>query len=197
MRPKAAAGCAPIRTGCGPLHRGAPSGLAAIVRAYRAECRQRAHAELDTFAAEPSLSTAVRRASFAQTPDGRRYHHQRRLPRATLEAVFSLVRRLPLARCGSFHELHEILREAIGPVHGVGRLMIYDTALRIGAKLGLEPDRVYLHAGTLDGARNLGLDWRAESVELRELPVELRRLKAHEVEDVLCIYKDRLMRGAA
>ena len=27
--------------------------------------------------------------------------------------------------------------------HGIGELTIYDTALRIGAKLGLRPQRVY------------------------------------------------------
>jgi hypothetical protein len=197
MRPTAVAGCAPVGHGCVPRHRGTPSGLAAIVRSYRAQCARRALAELETFGAEPSLSSAVRRASFATTPDGKRYHHQRRLSTATLEALHALLRRAPLARCRSFHELHTMVRRVIGPVPGVGRLMIYDTALRIGAKLGLEPERVYLHAGTRDGARNLGLDWRAESVEMKELPAELRRLKAHQVEDVLCIYKDRLMRGAA
>ena len=197
MRPKAAAGCAPVGRGCAPRHRGAPSGLAAIVRSYRAQCERRALAELETFAAEPSLWSAVRRASFATAPDGKRYHHQRRLSTATLEAVHSMLQREPLAKCRSFHELHDMLREAIGPVHGVGRLMIYDTALRLGAKLGLEPERVYLHAGTRDGARNLGLDWRAESVEMKDLPMELHKLKARQVEDILCIYKDRLMRGAA
>lgn len=188
MRPKNSLGCAALR-------RRAPSGLAAIVRSYRAQCESRALAELATFAAEPTLSSAVRRASYAETPEGKRYHHQRRLSTGTLEAVHSMLTRAPLAKCHSFHELHEVVRDSIGPVHGVGRLMIYDTALRIGAKLRLEPDRVYLHAGTREGARNLGLDWRAESVEMKEFPDELRRLKAHNVEDVLCIYKDRLTRG--
>lgn len=70
--------------------------------------------------------------------------------------------------------------------------MVYDTALRIGAKLGLEPERVYLHAGTRVGARALGLDWRAPSILSQDLPSQLRLLPAWQVEDLLCIYKEYL-----
>ena len=67
--------------------------------------------------------------------------------------------------------------------------MVYDTVLRIGAKLDLFPDRVYLHCGTREGARALGLKWRDPWLKVDELPRELRRLKPHEIEDFLCIYK--------
>jgi hypothetical protein len=72
--------------------------------------------------------------------------------------------------------------------------MIYDTAVRIGAKLDMSPDRVYLHAGTRAGARVLGLEWRADSVELSALPSAFRGLPGFEVEDILCIYKHDLLR---
>ena len=175
----------------------APSGLAAIVRSYRIRCEARAQAELQTFTDEPTLFSAVQRASLAQDLKGKRYHHQRRLSPSTLQVVLATLRHAPLAACRSFHELHELVRREIGPLHGVGRLMIYDTALRIGAKLGLEPDRVYLHAGTRQGARNLGLDWRARFIEVNDLPAELRALPPQQVEDILCIYKDHLGSGAA
>jgi hypothetical protein len=71
-------------------------------------------------------------------------------------------------------------------------LTIYDTALRIGASLGLEPQSVYLHAGTRFGARRLGLDWRAETIPVSALPPPLRKLKPREIEDLLCIFADRL-----
>jgi hypothetical protein len=51
---------------------------------------------------------------------------------------------------------------------------------------------VYLHAGTRRGARALGLDHGSDSVSPNQLPPALRRLQPHEVEDVLCIYKDWL-----
>lgn len=82
--------------------------------------------------------------------------------------------------------------EAIGSIRGVGELLVYDTALRIGAKLELMPDRVYLHSGTRRGARSLGLPFKMRLISIAELPVPLRSLKQHEVEDCLCIFKDLL-----
>ena len=40
----------------------------------------------------------------------------------------------------------------------MGELVVYDTALRIGARFGLEPEKVYVHRGTREGVRKLGLD---------------------------------------
>ncbi len=71
----------------------------------------------------------------------------------------------------------------------VGELTVYDTALRIGAHFGLEPTRVYLHAGTRVGARVLDLDDRQSTIEMDELSAPMQRLLAREAEDLLCIYK--------
>ena len=57
-----------------------------------------------------------------------------------------------------------------------------------------EPDRVYLHSGTREGARALGLAAERSFLPMDELPPELRRLKPREVEDLLCIYKGELKR---
>jgi hypothetical protein len=81
---------------------------------------------------------------------------------------------------------------AARPVRGIGKLYVYDTAIRLGAYLQLFPLQVYLHAGTRSGARALGLDYRVNSVSPTYLPAALQQLKPHEVEDVLCIYKDWL-----
>jgi hypothetical protein len=78
------------------------------------------------------------------------------------------------------------------PVDGIGELYIYDTALRIGAKLNLLPSRIYLHAGARVGARALGFAGRLKYIELRDLPKEFQKLEPHEIEDVLCIFKDKL-----
>jgi hypothetical protein len=77
--------------------------------------------------------------------------------------------------------------------HTLDRLKAIDRALRIGAKLGLQPTKEYLHAGTRVGARTLGLDWRAPVVDVRDLPRPLRTLAPHEIEDVLCVFKSRLV----
>src|ERR1700730_9584939 len=76
-------------------------------------------------------------------------------------------------------------------VPGIGELYVYDTALRLGAKLGVFPEKVYLHACTRIRVRNLGLDARSTALRMASLRRALRSLKPREVEDVLCIFKDR------
>lgn len=71
----------------------------------------------------------------------------------------------------------------------MGALTIYDTAVKIGAHLGLEPTSVYLHTGTRDGARALGLDVRGGTIPIDSLPPEFARLDADEIEDCLCMFK--------
>ena len=83
------------------------------------------------------------------------------------------------------------MQGAIGSILGIGGLTVYDTTLCIGAKLGVFPRCIYLHNGTRRGARALGLNWRTSVLSVAECPRELRRLKPHEIEDCLCIFKDR------
>jgi len=166
--------------------------LAVVVRDYLRRFRSRAAAELNSFESEPTLSSAITRAAAAERPDGRRYDHQRRLSQSTLREVERSLSGVPLGSCQSFEELHTEIERRILPIRGVGELMVYDTALRIGAKLGLLPNRVFLHRGTRLGARALALDWRARLLEPSALPPALRSRPPHEVEDILCIYKAHL-----
>jgi hypothetical protein len=129
---------------------------------------------------------------LARTPEGKRYNHQRRLCHGLLQVVARKLGRARLNLATDFDDLHAKIEEVIGSLHGVGELMVYDTALRIGAKLNHWPKRVYLHAGTRAGARALGLDWRAKSLPMSAFPKVLQQLKPYEVEDVLCIFKDQL-----
>ncbi|SRR5581483_493743 len=167
--------------------------LDAIVRKYRRDNLAKASRELDAFRTM-TFDDAVVHASLAERFDGRRnrwlrYDHQRRIPRASLEKVQRRLRKAPLKQCGTFHELLTVVDEATEEVPKVGELMVYDTALRIGANLGLEPDRVYLHAGTRVGARKLGFGASAHWIDRRDLPETLRSLPPWQVEDILCIFK--------
>jgi hypothetical protein len=171
------------------------SDLEATIRMYREEYRFDTLKQLRSFAHEPTLQSAVKRASLAMRPDGKRYGHQRRLSRGVLTKMLGRLSPAKLKGSSSFHELHESVEEAIGRIRGVGKLTVYDTALRIGAKLRLKPDHVYLHSGTREGARALGLNWRAPFLHRRELPPTLRRIPAWEVEDLLCIFKDAFGRS--
>ena len=82
-------------------------------------------------------------------------------------------------------------------MRGIGELAVYDITCRIGAFLDIRPERIYLHAGTRDGARALGLGLRGASVRKADLPGDFGRLSPAEIEDCLCIYKSDIQRLTA
>ena len=173
-----------------------PSDLEAIVAHYIQHRREGAQGFLQHFANQRTLDAAVEKAAMAWWPDGKRHPHQRRIPCAVLTRAKELLLRADLSVASSFEELHAVVVETIGGVNGVGELMVYDTAHRIGAFLGLEPRLVFLHSGTRAGAKALGLDHRAGTLDMKELPSAFRRLRPHEVEDCLCIYKAEFQQGS-
>ncbi|MDQ3754713.1 MAG: hypothetical protein M3371_08280 [Acidobacteriota bacterium] len=165
-----------------------------IIRHYNAHHRPNKHKELNWFRRQPSLEAVLSVAAKAENDRGLRYSHQYRITRKAIQEANRLLleKHDELQRCNSFHELWLLIRKILKPAVGLGELYIYDTALRIGAYLNLLPDRVYLHAGTRTGAKAFGIvSQQKEWIDLDELPNILRELSAHEVEDILCIYKDK------
>ena len=166
--------------------------FAGIVRDYTSRYRESARRELRFYALQPSLEYAIREATLSRLPSGKRHPHQRRIPLRVLQSaerqLQAIAAQLRAAR--SFAELHRLIERRIKPIHGIGDLATYDIAHRIGAYLRREPEAVYLHAGTREGARALNLGGR--TIQLRELPPGLRKLSAAEIEDCLCIYKEAL-----
>lgn len=103
-----------------------------------------------------------------------------------------LLNELELLRSAeTFADLYDRLQSL--RIKFVGPLTVYDTAFRIGAKLGLEPELVYLHRGTLAGAVLLGFSKRPH-LKMEELPSAFQGLRPYEVEDCLCIYKKDIKR---
>lgn len=147
---------------------------------------------MDFYRSLRSLAEVVDRAGSARTPNGLRHSHQRRIPASVLQAAHATLSRADFGWCHTFEDLHQALSGLILGIRGIGELMVYDTALRIGAYLGLEPETVYLHAGTRTGARALGLRGEGGRLAMSRLPAALRQLSAREAEDCLCIYKDAL-----
>ena len=168
------------------------SELKKIARSYVQNCRRHAQAELAYFQGLQTPEEALTRAATARLRNGK-HSHQNRIPPAVLEEsrrrLVDNLRRIKNAQ--SFDDLFDLVERISGPIHGIGELAVYDTALRIGARFGLEPTKVYLHAGTRDGAKKLlGINGRRKTIELEELPAALRSFSAREIEDLLCIYKD-------
>jgi hypothetical protein len=150
--------------------------------------------ELSLFRDAPTDEDAISNAALARDPETRKRHpHQRRIPPASLEASKRrLLKNLTLVRSTtSFEELIELVDHLIRPLDRVGELVVYDTALRIGARFGLEPKKVYVHCGTRDGIRKLGLDSRRDTIEMDEIPAPIWKLEPREAEDFMCAYDDR------
>jgi hypothetical protein len=168
--------------------------LKTIVEHYGRNHRRKASSELRWFEIQKTLEDAVATAALAQTPSGKRFDHQRRIPRQVLKRAEEVLlgSLAQLKQCATFSALHLLVAERVRPIQGIGELYIYDTALRIGAKLGIAPERVYLHAGTRVGARNLGLSGERKTIAVSEVPEALRVLEPREIEDVLCIYAEQI-----
>jgi hypothetical protein len=163
----------------------------AILRHYDMHHRPRVEQEHAWFAKSASIEEAISRAALATDERGKRFHHQRRIPRRALETARDelLQHQEEIRNAADFDALLAIITHAVGDVHRTGELYAYDTALRISYYLDLLP-RVYLHAGTRAGARALHLPHNNESINANDLPPALRHRPAHEVEDILCIYKE-------
>jgi hypothetical protein len=164
-----------------------------LVAVYKSRNRPNVDQLLSGFRQLESLDTAVRIAASGLGPNGKRHPHQRRLKQYALDqATLRLLRaRNRIAMCRSFDALIRLVRERTREVKGFGELAVYDTALRIGAFKRLAPTRAYLHAGARQGAHVLGLIGNRGSLDPTECPVPLSTLRAHEIEDFLCVYKDQ------
>lgn len=167
-----------------------------IVSRYIREYRADASAEMEEYRTEKNLTAAIRRAALCEFSNGKRHPHQYRIPRRLLELgedrLQTAARRLTTAR--DFDAVHEIVNRAIGSLHGIGKLVVYDIAHRIGSYLGKEPKLVYLHRGTKKGAAILG--FQGERLDPKLLPAAFKKLSSAEIEDCLCIYKDELLGGS-
>jgi hypothetical protein len=168
------------------------------IRTYITQIRPCVDKELNWFRQQPTLSEAIYLAALAINSKCKRYSHQRRLSKTALEQARDILleneKEIELCRSQDFDDLFALLERLLVPVKGVGELYVYDTALRIGARIGLLPKRVYLHAGTRVGAKALGFDGNSKVLEVSQLPDWLHQLQPHEIEDVLRIFKDKLMK---
>jgi hypothetical protein len=170
------------------------TGLEALVDEYIRQFRRDRQRELRYFQIARTDEDAISAAALARLPNGKKHPHQNRNPPASLgESRRRLLDNLSEIRSAtSFQELIELVEQLIRPLDRMGEMVVYDTALRIGARFGLEPEKVYVHRGTRDGIRKLGLEARRETIEMDEFPVPIRKLTPREAEDFLCVYKATL-----
>lgn len=167
--------------------------LSDVIDDYIRGHRLSATAEMAFFRNE-SFPVAIEYAALYKKADGHRHKHGYRRQLPALEEAHRRLRVISeeLRKCSSFEALHTVVEGEIRGIRDIGPLTVYDVATRIGAHLHLEPEKVYLHSGTKEGAKALGLGARRKTLEPADLPVEFGRLTAREIEDCLCLYKDDL-----
>jgi hypothetical protein len=164
-----------------------------IIRTYIKQFRPLTQMEFDWFRSQPTLRDAIENAALAKDQCGKKYSHQWRIPRAVLEKAKTILasQEQGINQVASFDDLYSLINTLLESLDGIGELYVYDTALRMGAYLGHFPKKVYLHAGTRQGAIALGFG-RKNALEMFELPDAFQQLEPFEVEDILCIFKNKL-----
>lgn len=163
-----------------------------VVKDYISDSRNENRKQFLFYANQPSFKLALKNAAFALTTQNKRHSHQYRITKVALEKSYDILSQRNLSKYLTFEELFKTIESSLTPIKGIGPLTIYDTTLRIGAYLNLEPKKIYLHAGTLIGAKHLGVSNPQKSLFKYELPVEFHILSESEIEDCLCIYKENL-----
>lgn len=153
----------------------------------KGECNSAFHRAKTALTIDDAIKIAT-----AQNCEKRKEPHQYRIQDENLAKFCNnlLQKKYTFKSVVCFSDLHRIISEC--KVDGIGKLCIYDTANRIGAFLGIGPEKVYLHAGTKDGAEKLlGRRLKCDCISKADLPNTFQRedLSCAEIEDILCRYK--------
>lgn len=170
--------------------------LSDIIRCYKRNKSKGFERYLTFYKKQNTLADAIEKAACARYWNNKkqsenRHPHQRLISENVLRKVKKNLMPLQrkIKRCRDFIGLKQIVDNAA--VKKFGALAVYDTVLRIGAHLGIRPKKIYLHCGSLKGAKiffsNLIKD---KHLELCPFPRKLKALGAMHIENLLCICKD-------
>ena len=140
---------------------------------------------------ELSFREACKRAFFMVGNPDKRDSHQWVFRKSDLHAMAAEVARseTALTQSRSFGGLYGAVERALGLKAGRKPLLVYDVTRRLGFRLGVDPDEVYLHAGVAKGASALkaGLG-KPRKRPLADFPTSIRtRLDPGQAEDFLCL----------
>ena len=166
---------------------------------YKNDYRKATTEEIKAFKNMTSITDVIEKAALMTIGKDKRHPHHRLKSKKTLETAKDILlkNQTEISKAYNFHNLHEIIIKALNGTKGIGPLYCYDTAFLIGAHLGKLPEKIYLHAGTKKGAKNMAIDIMSKKyIGIKDLPCheifERSSLKLYEIEDFLCIYKEEL-----
>lgn len=165
-----------------------------IIRHYKKLRQEHPDTWIEHCKNQKSLEDAIVYAALAENHLGKRNNHQKRREKINLEkfAANLVDKKTEIQKAKSFDGLLTIVENC--KIKGIGPLTFYDTAQRIGAKIRLFPEHIYLHAGTKTGAEKLlGKRLKVKFINKTDLPSPFQNvhLTNGEIEDILCIYKDK------
>jgi hypothetical protein len=145
--------------------------------------------------------TQAQRSSLEaiKTATGKSNHQKRIVPARLIEFAERLIENhIAISNAKNFDELIRIVQEKGNEIKGIGTLAVYDISLRIGAYLGFEPEKIYIHAGTKVGAINLLGNENVKGRHTFEKEVFVTKCAAFQelcpadIENFLCINKKKL-----
>jgi len=141
---------------------------------------------------QKSLEDAIKVAVKSKNKNGNTEPHQRRIYKDVYPNFLNNLLNVKdkIKNVKNFDELINIIFN--NKPSGVGELFCYDVALRIGYYLNLLPEKIYIHAGTRTGLRNLlGRIIYEKTIYKHRLPEPFCscELTPAQLEDFICIYK--------
>lgn len=138
----------------------------------------------------------IKKCVYGPIGEYKKHPHQKRLSQKVLDGAIEKIKKInnSLATTKNFHALYDLVKNI--NQKGFGLLATYDFAIRYGFNKGLIPEKeVYLHAGTLDGAKAVLPDIKHKAgdiIRLESFPEPLQSLNGLHLENLLCIYKKEL-----
>ncbi|WP_369372684.1 hypothetical protein [Streptomyces sp. cg36] len=174
--------------------------LTRIAKDYRRRWLPSEEDERAWYRNQPSLEHAIRYSGRCENAFGTQESHQRGTKSlyAKVTDAYLQPNKEALAEQEGFDDLITLVDRLVRHVPGIGEMYVYDVADHLAAYLGMSPAFVYLHRGTRDGTKALGIQCSPSDRYLpkRAFPQGLQSLEPWQIEDVLCIYKDILGRIA-
>jgi len=146
----------------------------------------------------PDLKNAIIRAAMSRDSEGHKHSHQSRYIDDKKLLILKrrlLIREIEIKNIKNFDELFEIVYKTY-VFDNKESLTVYDVSLRIGFYLNKLPEKIYMHAGTKEGAQKIYGKRKIENhfILKKYLPEPFSNcdLVEYELEDLFCVYKDEL-----
>ena len=165
--------------------------LEMLVKDYLCKYEDSYEPEDQWWAESSTWEKALERAWNSRLENGKMHRHQCHVaPKLPEGLKIALAANIQPDRFTDFHQLYSWIKSITACVIGLGNTTTYDVARRLGVWMKIQPELVYLHAGSAKGAKKLGIE--GESVILTAFPHEIQKLGATHAENFLCHNKDEI-----